>query len=42
MVEMKKPGGTTGLFRGRVMKKKVVCNIENTAERLHGGNIEHF
>jgi len=24
---MTKPGGTTGLYRGRVMKKKVVCNI---------------
>jgi len=23
--EMIKPGGTTGLYRGRVMKKKVVC-----------------
>ena len=22
---MIKPGGTTGLYRGRVMKKKVVC-----------------
>jgi hypothetical protein len=28
--KMIKPGGTTGLYRGRVMKKKVVCSIRIT------------
>jgi hypothetical protein len=30
--KMIKPGGTTGLYRGRVMKKKVVCSIRITPD----------